>query len=237
MLSKEMVNKIKMTAPDVSGIEIKECGEDLVSIRSRIMEHPFWQDDSVLIREIEGKFYAKYMNEHANFKLLVRHGVMDRLLIVKESLPKHWLLVLRAGYRPLQVQEAMFVEYFREVQGKHPEWSSKKCTSYAEQYISNPSEVTSPHVTGGAVDVDIYDTKQGCLVDMGSEICELSMNSHCLTEGLKVQQRKNQETLIAVMCGAGFAPFPTEWWHFSYGDQRWASFYGKKQAIYGNTSL
>jgi D-alanyl-D-alanine dipeptidase len=35
------------------------------------------------------------------------------------------------------------------------------------------------------------------------------------------------------MSTAGFLNYPTEWWHFSYGDRYWALDTGEQTAIYG----
>jgi D-alanyl-D-alanine dipeptidase len=37
------------------------------------------------------------------------------------------------------------------------------------------------------------------------------------------------------MIEAGFAANPTEWWHFSFGDQMWAKLTGADAALYGGT--
>lgn len=37
--------------------------------------------------------------------------------------------------------------------------------------------------------------------------------------------------MASIMLKAGFAPYPLEWWHWSYGDDVWASFVGS-DALY-----
>jgi D-alanyl-D-alanine dipeptidase len=39
--------------------------------------------------------------------------------------------------------------------------------------------------------------------------------------------------LIDAMRAAGFVNYPTEWWHWSYGDRYWAYLLGKPAAIFG----
>lgn len=235
MLSKKLKDQIIKASNSLS-FETRDNAERLVTIGGVLTEKPFWLDKTEQIHEIEGKFYGDYIQAHPDFKLLVREGVLERLKVAQAKLPKDWQLIVRAGYRPYEVQAAMFDDYVDRLGEEYPEWSDGQCVDYAEQYISNPYRLNPcPHVTGGAVDVEVYDKKLGSVVDMGGKICELSVRSHCLNSSLNVAQRKNQETLIAAMCEAGFAPFSTEWWHFSYGDQRWASFYDKPFAKYGNT--
>jgi hypothetical protein len=40
--------------------------------------------------------------------------------------------------------------------------------------------------------------------------------------GLSRSARRNRDLLAEVMVGAGFVNYPTEWWHWSFGDRCWA---------------
>lgn len=41
------------------------------------------------------------------------------------------------------------------------------------------------------------------------------------------------ELLARVLRGAGLVNYPTEWWHWSYGDRYWALMTGAPAAVYG----
>lgn len=234
MLSKELMERLaKKTAKQF--IPTVEKGESLVAVGNILQQKPFWLDKSTLVHEIEGKFYESYIKQHSDFQLMLREDVLQRLQDAQAQLPAYWHIVVRAGYRPLQVQTAMFDEYVDKLEAENSSWSMDKCISHAEQYISNPYRVAAcPHVTGGAVDVEVYDSKSKTSVDMGGKMCELGIKSHCLNDKLNKTQLQNQETLIEAMLDAGFAPLATEWWHFSYGDHNWARFYEKEHTLYGN---
>ena len=47
------------------------------------------------------------------------------------------------------------------------------------------------------------------------------------------EARANRRILYWVMAEAGFANNPTEWWHYSWGDQMWAKLRGEPAALYG----
>ena len=47
------------------------------------------------------------------------------------------------------------------------------------------------------------------------------------------QARHNRNLLARAMGGAGFVNYPTEWWHWSYGDRYWALISKADSAIYG----
>ncbi len=43
----------------------------------------------------------------------------------------------------------------------------------------------------------------------------------------------NRRLLYHAMIGAGFANYYGEWWHYEFGNQRWANCTGAEAAIYG----
>jgi D-alanyl-D-alanine dipeptidase len=43
----------------------------------------------------------------------------------------------------------------------------------------------------------------------------------------------NRRLLFQAMTRAGFTNYPGEWWHFDYGNQRWANVSGSDTAVYG----
>lgn len=49
--------------------------------------------------------------------------------------------------------------------------------------------------------------------------------------------RNNRRFFYQVMKNAGFSNYPEEWWHWSYGDQMWATCLGKEFAIYGGVKM
>ena len=87
------------------------------------------------------------------------------------------------------------------------------------------------HQTGGAVDVTLCDNN-GIPLDMGSEYpikCPEMVTSYHLSSAVNGRRR----LLCNAMYKEGFANYPGEWWHFSYGDQLWAAYRYKRCAIYG----
>jgi D-alanyl-D-alanine dipeptidase len=51
--------------------------------------------------------------------------------------------------------------------------------------------------------------------------------------GLSPKARTNRAVLAEAMSTAGFVNYPTEWWHWSYGDRYWALISGEEHAVYG----
>lgn len=48
--------------------------------------------------------------------------------------------------------------------------------------------------------------------------------------------RANRLLLAHALTGAGLDNYPTEWWHWSYGDRYWALVTGAPAALYGPLS-
>lgn len=82
--------------------------------------------------------------------------------------------------------------------------------------------------------------KYGTVVDMGTgfdsfePIARSNHYENIQSPSCKEQQiRDNRRVLFSVMTQAGFANYPDEWWHWSYGDQEWAQITKQSAAMYG----
>ena len=81
------------------------------------------------------------------------------------------------------------------------------------------SGIGGGHQSGGAVDLTLCD-REGRPIDMGTGYME-----------------HNDSTATYSMEETGFVNYPSEWWHFAYGDRMWASYKHKRHAIYGNVTF
>ena len=50
---------------------------------------------------------------------------------------------------------------------------------------------------------------------------------------LDAQARAHRAVLRTALEGAGLVNYPTEWWHWSFGDRYWAVVTGAPVALYG----
>lgn len=189
---------------------------------------PFWETSN----DLEGECYKSYITNHPSFCLAVRQGVLDRLIAAQRLLPTTWKIELRAGYRPISVQQELFKVFKRFTAQQFPELSVTEHLAYARQYVSDPTLTVPPHSTGGAIDLEIRNTETGELIDMGCRANEDGPKAAFYGKGLTTKQAANRSKLLNAMCTAGFANMAAEWWHFSYGDQRWALFWDKPVALY-----
>jgi D-alanyl-D-alanine dipeptidase len=178
----------------------------------------------------------------------VREGVLKRLLQAQKLLSQKengYHLKIFDAYRPLSVQVYM-IEYdkneqalkrykkrFIDLEVEEQRYIEKKVNSFwspiADDVVLNPP----PHSTGGAVDLSICDS-EGIALAMGTEIDALVEESSArYFDNTNTIYEKNRALLQEVMLEVGFTQLPTEWWHFSYGDQLWAVDNKQECAIYG----
>ncbi|MER5457958.1 M15 family metallopeptidase [Micromonospora sp. NPDC002389] len=164
----------------------------------------------------------------------LRKGVAERLLAAQDALPDGLRLLVIEGYRPYRVQLEIFSGYHDELRRAHPDWSPERVYEETTKFVS-PVEV-APHSTGGAVDLTLC-TADGVEVDMGTAVDatpEASGNA-CFTAAPTIGEaaRRNRRILVDALTGAGMVNYPTEWWHWSYGDRYWALLTGAPHTCYG----
>lgn len=204
---------------------------DKLRTSRRLLIEPIWEKP---IDEIEGPLYQKYIQRNPDYDaVFVRSGVSRRIARAAENLPTTARLIVRAGHRPIEVQIQLLEMVKAEYLQKNPGASDSKALEFARTYVSDPSIKLPPHCCGAAVDVDVIDLRSGELIDFGCPVNTDDEIAFLDSDRITPQQRANRQMLVDAMIGAGFAPFKHEWWHFSYGDQTWADYYGKPGPIYG----
>ncbi|MBP2702743.1 M15 family metallopeptidase [Microbispora sp. RL4-1S] len=203
----------------VTAIPVAECGEPLRDVREVLRVDRRLADP-------DGAFAH------------LREGLLERLGEADRRLPSGVHLVVVEGYRPPVLQTRYFEEYKDELRGLFPEMSAQQLHTAASRYVS-PIEV-APHTAGAAVDLTLCDD-DGVELDMGTAVNATPEQSDgaCYTASplIGAEARRNRETMRAALEPAGLVNYPTEWWHWSYGDRYWAMTTGADAAIYGPVTL
>jgi D-alanyl-D-alanine dipeptidase len=149
-------------------------------------------------------------------------------------LPKGIQIIFEEGHRPIAVQKKIFNDYYQQVKLKNPNFTDEQLKQECYKYVADP-EGTPPHSTGGAIDISLAD-ENGNEIDMGSSSDDTPDNNgdrnYTFSENITAEGKRNRKILIDIMEELDFVNYPTEWWHWSYGDQYWA-FVKKTNAIYG----
>ncbi len=220
---------------EIKNVKIEESGEKLVPIGTfpeKIVNQPEY-----FIQGIEGALPVGYLRE----------GAYKRLLRAANMLPKGFKILVFDAWRPAKVQKSLYSKVKEMLKLKNPDATYSEISALAEEFIAFPSENENeppPHETGGAVDLTIVDSF-GIPLNMGTEFDEISENTHTrfyeekIERGEKLSKEEteillNRRLLFNIMEAVGFRNYAGEWWHYDYGNQRWAWCIGKGvSAFYG----
>lgn len=232
VLPQDLIARASLSVQKLArSVHRQDNGEPLLSqsaIEARGLRcDPFWDSAG----DLEGSAYGSYIASRPDFSLQLRSDVVRRLEHAQSLLPQGWKLVLKAGYRPYEVQLGLLELLVDETSRKHPEWSDEKSLEHARMYVSDPRVVCPPHVTGGAVDVDVVD-ESGRMVDMGCPPNTDDEIAFLFSDKINPDAQGNRRELFDAMTTAGFAPLASEWWHYQYGETFWAAFYGHAHTKY-----
>ncbi|GII55090.1 D-alanyl-D-alanine dipeptidase [Planotetraspora thailandica] len=210
---------VLISDPLVTSIPVRECGEPLRDVRGSL------------------RVDARLADPQGAFAHL-REGVLSRLEDAQSHLPSGCHIVVVEGYRPIALQRQYFEEYKAELRATFPDMSEDELHVAASRYVS-PIEV-APHTAGAAVDLTLCDD-DGVEFDMGTAVNANPEQSDgaCYTAAatISTDARQNRKVLGAALEAAGLVNYPTEWWHWSYGDRYWAMTRRKAVALYGPVSL
>lgn len=88
-----------------------------------------------------------------------------------------------------------------------------------DRYVADPSK-GSGHNRGIAVDVTIVDIRAGKELDMGTGFDNFTDSAHHTFKNFPVQVLRNRDLLKAIMEKYGFKALETEWWHYSWPNDR-----------------
>ena len=164
--------------------------------------------------------------------IYVRQDVNRRLGLAREYI--NWYskdkadLLVTYGYRAPSIQQKYFERYLAKLR---PEYASEtELLEAVHKKVAVPE--VAGHPTGGAVDVALVN-RDGDFLDHGTKIYDLSTKEVYTFNPFLAREQKNRRVLLRkAMMSAGFAPFDGEWWHFSYGDREWASYFGVSRSLY-----
>jgi D-alanyl-D-alanine dipeptidase len=127
-------------------------------------------------------------------------------------------LLLWDGYRPQRATEA-FVLWSQQ-----PEDGLTKDRHYpnihrSEFFDSGYVLARSAHSRGSTVDLTLVALATGAPLAMGGDHDLMDAISHHAATGIAADERANRRTLRTVMEHSGFAPYETEWWHYTLTDE------------------
>ena len=169
--------------------------------------------------------------------MLLRESVVHRLHSAISMLPATLGMIVLDAHRPLNVQAWLWNEMVTTVSNEYPEWDDPAINAHARRFVAYPElfpNRPTPHSTGGAIDVTLFDIATGDVLDMGSGFDEPVEASVCdyYERHPHAVYTERRRLLFHAMTTSGFANYPGEWWHFEYGTLRWAAATDAQAAIY-----
>ena len=138
----------------------------------------------------------------------LRGQTRGRLQKADAALPGPFSLVVLDTWRTMGQQQALRDHYRAK-----------------DEHVASvdPAAMRPPHTTGAAVDLTLG--YRGAALALGTDYDAFSDEARLSAfEDHPDDDRCMLRRLLGwVMLGAGFAPYEPEWWHWSYGDDVWAS--------------
>jgi len=137
-------------------------------------------------------------------KAFLRRATAEKLAIAQAELERQHLgLKVYDAYRPLSVQKQFWTIL--------PD----------ERYVANPAK-GSRHNRGSAVDVTLVHLDTGMELPMPSGYDDFSAKAHYAWTNASPEAIRDRTILCDTMVRHGFAPMPSEWWHFD--DTNWQAY-------------
>lgn len=215
-----MLPFVKIDSPKVKQIKIQDNGEELIDLLK----------DCPQILVDQSRSYAQ---DYSPSISLLRQSVAQKLIAAQNKLPSGIKFKIIEGFRPIEVQKRIFEEQIEFLSQQHPDWSRERLKEEASLFVAPPESIP-PHSTGGTVDLTLID-EAGQELDMGTKLNdEYREDTYTLSNNISTKALDNRKILITALEAEGFANYPAEWWHWSYGDQYWAYIKKEQVAIYGS---
>lgn len=199
-------------------------------------------EELCILNDISQNIVCQYEKEdmfpYLGNNIKVRKSVAEKLQRISDKLNLHFpdfKLKVVYGYRHPDIQKKYFEYQKNEIKKNTEKEELVDLDVQTHLFVADPR--VAGHPTGAAIDITIT-SPQGD-IDMGTSIADFSDKEKIQTFSKSITeiQKYNRKLLHDLMLEENFAPFYGEWWHFSYGDKEWASFYNKEQSLYSEIYL
>jgi D-alanyl-D-alanine dipeptidase len=164
----------------------------------------------------------------------LRKRVAAMLVAAAEALPDRLGFAVVEGWRPPYIQRRMYLAQWHKWRERHPDWSDLQLKRVVSRFTAPiHGRVPPPHSTGGAVDLILCD-KEGKELNDPSPFALNDHRGYAFdAPGINQEERERRDLMKSVLEPAGLTNYPSEWWHWSFGDQGWAYRTGSPHAVYG----
>lgn len=205
---------------------VKENGDPLIALETKNNSRIFYEPKYYNLN-IPGAVKDCYMRETA-YQLLTK---------ALSLLPRGYGFKIFDAWRTFDTQKFLYDEQVRKIMMHEKTVNEAEARNLAKRFVSVPTKDPKNsfvHSTGGAIDLTIVD-ENGNELNMGTEFdCFSDLANTDYFESKNDKDIKNNRRLLFyVMTSAGFSNFPSEWWHYDYGDLFWAAETNMKISFFG----
>lgn len=184
-----------------------------------------------LIDEKDGIYFnSKYTSERR-----IRTYIYNLLKKAQKNLPEGYCFCLYEAYRPKSAQIILWNGVVAQKKQEFPDLdiNSEEFIKICNTYAANPYRQGSGHQSGGAIDVTLVNLN-GIEFDMGGKVRGFGNEAEFDAAEISESAKTNRLILRTALEKVGLINYPSEWWHYSFGDRLWAKLTGSKLAIFAN---
>lgn len=203
---------------ELINIPVKDNGDELIDLRAYCPKIEL----VIIDPDLDERFYN------------IRKPIAEKLNTIQSKLKPSEKLVIYSAFRPVEIQKAHYEDMLIKVGKDNPQWSEDEIKQETAKRIA-PPDIIPPHTAGAAIDLTI--SKEGKMLDMGTGYKEFNDKTETDSDKISDEQKKNRAYLRKLMTNEGFVNYPTEWWHYSYGDRYWSAFLNFSESIYDSVNI
>lgn len=187
---------------------------------------------------------VKLSNKNFAFVFATNYTAREKLALMllkaSKNLPSGFKFKILDSWRSIESQLKMVGQFEQNLKNRYPDWDKEQIEKEIFKFaapVTNDPKKPPPHNTGGSIDLAIVDSMGNDpeMDQKSNKLSEKSLFNYYANKNSKLEKgiHKNRFLLRTLLTEVGFAPNDNEWWHFDYGNQRWAYYYKKPYAIYG----
>ena len=207
------------------------------------------EEKLVSLRAISEKIIIKpqyYINGIAGAEndCKIRSTIANKLINIANKLPNGFKLMIWDSFRTVETQKALFDDYYNKFE-KNTNLRGEELLKYTKKFVSLPSInklKPSPHNTGAAIDLTICNLNEES-INLGTYFDDFRKEAYTRfyeekLENGEILTKEEEEILLnrRILCNLfqeeGFANYPYEIWHKSFGDQMACKLLNLEKAIY-----
>ena len=165
---------------------------------------------------------------------LLRETVAERIARADADLPNGYRLAIIEGWRAAHIQRRMYLAIWNWFAERNPQWSETQLKRVVNRFSAPlDARVPPPHTTGGAIDC-LLANAEGNVLDFHLPYEAFDPRSYPFAAPkLSDEAQTNRGLLKAALESVGLSNYPSEYWHWSFGDSGHAYRTGLPHAIYG----